>query len=181
MKKFLAVFKELVQILLISLLIIIPIRYYIIQPFSVKGVSMEPNFQNGDYLLVDELSYHLRPPQRGEVVVFRFPREPHEFFIKRIIGLPGETVKIVKNQIFIYNKKHPNGFQLKESYLPPEPFLGNQTVKLKQNEYFVMGDNRSHSYDSRAWGPMVRKYLIGRVLVRLWPFKHAMVFKTPSY
>ena len=181
MKNFLTSLGELLKILLISLLIIIPIRYYVIQPFFVKGESMEPTFQNGDYLLVDELSYHFRAPQRGEVIVFRFPQQPKEFFIKRIIGLPNETVKIVNHTIYIYNQAHPDGFKLNEKYLPPEPFLGNEVLKLDKNSYFVMGDNRAHSFDSRAWGAVPRKDLVGRVLFRVWPFNHAMAFGIPKY
>ncbi len=181
MKKIFAFLWEFIQIALIALIIIIPVRYYIIQPFFVKGISMEPTFQNGDYLIVDELSYRLRPPKRGEVVVFRFPENPKQFYIKRIIGLPGETIKVDSHEIYIFNKEHPQGFSLKENYLPPEPYLGEEKITLGPNSYFVMGDNRTHSFDSRAWGPVDKKYLVGRVLFRIWPFQHAMAFSAPEY
>ena len=161
-------FWEFIKVVIISLVIVIPIRTYIAQPFIVEGDSMDPNFHDGEYLIIDELSYYFKAPQRGEVIVFRYPRNPSDFFIKRIIGLPGETVEIKNNDVFIDNKL------MGESYLPPDFKTGpDGTIKLPENQYFVMGDNREHSSDSRFWGLLPKKNITGRVFVRLWPINKA--------
>jgi signal peptidase I len=182
MKKILSVFWEFIQVIAISLIIIIPVRYYIVQPFFVKGASMENSFRDGDYLIIDELSYRLRTPKRGEVVVFRYPNDPSQFYIKRIIGLPGETVEVADGQIYIKNSEHPEGFVLNENdYLGTGTTPGNIIKTLDIKNYFVMGDNRFHSYDSRGWGELDRKFMIGKVLFRVWPMKQAMAFSLPEY
>lgn len=161
---------ETVKVVVISLAIILPIRYYLVQPFFVKGASMEPNFEDGDYILVDELTYHFREPKRGEVVIFRFPQQPSQFFIKRIIGLPEETVQIKDNQVTIFNKSNPKGFVLRENYLAEnQKTLGALTAKLDNNEYYVLGDNRLQSSDSRRWGSVNKTLIIGRAFIRPWP------------
>jgi len=143
---------------------------------------MENSFRDGDYLIIDELSYHLRTPKRGEVVVFRYPNDPSQFYIKRIIGLPGETVQVADGQIYIKNNEHPEGFVLNENdYLETETTPGNVIKTLGVKNYFVMGDNRFHSYDSRGWGELDRKLIIGKVLFRVWPIKQAMAFGLPQY
>ena len=165
-----AFFWETFKLIAICLAIIIPIRYYLVQPFFVKGASMEENFHDGDYLLIDELSYLLGEPHRGDVVVFRYPENPSQFYIKRIIGLPGETIEVKSEQIKIYNTEFKAGFVLKEYYLSEnQETFGNNTVKLEGDQYFVMGDNRLQSSDSRRWGPVPRKFLIGKAFLRLWP------------
>ena len=169
---------ETAKIVLISLAIIVPIRYYLVQPFFVKGESMLPNFQDKDYIIVDKLSYRLSEPRRGDVVIFRYPRDPQEYFIKRIIALPGETILIHKGKIIIYNELFPNGGELDESlYLPKglEPQLCSiqMPYRLDQNEFFVMGDNRDHSSDSRCWGPVNESFLSGRAWLRLWPLEQS--------
>jgi len=172
---------ELVEIVVISLAIILPIRYFLIQPFYVKGASMEPTFDDHEYLIIDELSYRLRAPGRDEVVVFRYPLDPRQYFIKRIIGLPGETVRISDGKIVIVNAEHPDGFALDESaYLSPDVVTrGDHTFELKQDEYFVMGDNRGASLDSRTFGPLPLKNVVGRVWIRGWPLDRATVFSAP--
>lgn len=115
---------ELLEVALISLAIILPIRYFLIQPFYVKGASMEPNFIDHEYLVIDELSYRFREPQRGEIVVFRYPDDPSQYFIKRVIGLPKETVKIENGVITIMSPENSNGFVLDEVYLQGV-FTGN--------------------------------------------------------
>ncbi len=161
---------ETIKIVVISLAIIIPIRYYLVQPFFVKGASMEANFEDGNYILIDEISYQFRGPTRGEVVVFRFPEDKTQFFIKRIIGLPEETVEIKNDKVIIHNKQHPEGFVLQEKYLSAgQHTLGDLRIKLDPNEYFVMGDNRLRSFDSRSWGPVNRALITGRVFFRVWP------------
>ena len=162
---------EVVRILLISLAIVLPIRYFIAQPFIVRGASMEPAFENREYLIIDELSYYFRTPLRGEVIVFRYPREPRQFFIKRIIALPHEQIEIHNGRIKILNQEYPDGFILDESYLGPgyRATFPNITISLSDDEYFVLGDNRNFSSDSRVWGALGKKFIIGRVLFRAWP------------
>jgi len=168
MKQILSFIWELFKIVIIALLIVIPIREYVFQPFFVRGESMEPNFHNYDYLIVDELSYHFRPPKRGEVIVFRNPYNPSQRFIKRVVGLPGEKIEIQNGKIKI--EKNGKSFYLEEPYLPKNfQTSGQISVQIKQNQFFVLGDNRSASYDSRYFGPIERREIIGRVVLRLWP------------
>ena len=173
---------ELAQVLAISLAIIIPVRYFLIQPFYVKGASMEPSFFDHEYLIIDELSYRFKNPDRGDIVVFRYPNDPKQFFIKRVIGLPGETVEIAAGQIKIYNDKSPNGLELDEKqYLDQDYTATNRTTTLKSDEYFVLGDNRVASYDSRYFGPVKRSYIVGRVWLRGWPLDRMRVFNPQQY
>jgi signal peptidase I len=176
-------FFELVQVVAISLAIIIPVRYFLIQPFYVKGLSMEPSFFDHEYLIIDELSYRFRTPERGEIVVFRYPADPSQFFIKRVIGLPGETVEVTDTEVKVYNNDHPNGMVLnEESYLPDEYLLGEKKVlTLRADEYFVMGDNRTSSLDSRFFGAVKSSAIVGRVWLRGWPVDRWKVFETPLY
>ena len=162
-------FLEIVRFALITLIIVIPIRAYVAQPFIVSGTSMVPTFMGGEYLIIDQLSYHFQSPQRGEVVVFRFPQNPSKFFIKRIIGLPGDSVTISGNEISIIT---PDGelIILDESYVDRERPYTNIRVDLNEKEYFVLGDNRDVSSDSRVWGPVEDRLIKGRVLLRLFPF-----------
>jgi signal peptidase I len=173
---------ELIQVAAVSLAIIIPVRYFLIQPFYVKGASMEPNFFDHEYLIIDELSYRFNDPIRGDIVVFRYPNDPKQFFIKRVIGLPGETVEIVGGQVKIFNDEHPNGFVLPEQeYLDQDFTATTRTVTLKSDEYFVMGDNRIASLDSRYFGAVKRSAVVGRVWLRGWPLDRWKVFENPSY
>ena len=118
LKNFFSFVLELVKIVFISLVIIIPIRYYLVQPFYVKGASMEPNFYDKEYLIIDEISYRLGGPERGDIIVFRYPLDPQEYFIKRLIGLPGESVQIKGGNVIVYNNENPSGVLIEESYLP---------------------------------------------------------------
>lgn len=182
MNKIFAFFWEIFQIVILALFIVLPIRYFIFQPFIVKGQSMEPNFEDGDYLIIDELSYRLREPQRGEVIVFKNPRNPSQRFIKRIIGLPGEKVLIENGKITIFKGDEKQVLE-ESNYLGLEWTNGNIDIFLGENEYFVLGDNRNYSFDSRQFGPLPRKYIIGRVLLRLWPPTSFAKIKieTPTY
>jgi len=177
MRGVISFFWEVFKIVVISLVIVLPIRYFLFQPFIVKGQSMEPNFQNNNYLIVDELSYRLRDPVRGEVVVFYYPGNPKTRFIKRIIGLPGETLEIKGGKVKV------NGKVLDESeYLPPgAQTIGDIRISLNKDEYFVLGDNRLFSYDSRRWGALPRKYIIGRAVLRAWPFAIFREIKAPGF
>lgn len=175
-------FLELVQVVAISLAIIIPVRYFLVQPFYVKGASMEPNFFDHEYLIIDELSYRFHQPQRGDIVVFHYPNDPKNYFIKRVIGLPGETVEIADGKVKIYNDKYPNGIVLDEhSYLDDIYTAQTRRETLKADEYFVLGDNRPSSLDSRYFGPISMKVVVGRVWVRGWPLDRWMVFNPPTY
>ncbi|MCK4520656.1 signal peptidase I [Candidatus Parcubacteria bacterium] len=172
---------EISKIVIIALLIVIPIRYFIFQPFFVKGQSMEPNFHNGDYLIVDELSYRFSAPERGEVIVFNYPNNPSQRYIKRIIGLPEETIKIEDKKVNILSNDYE--FILNESMYLSE-FVqtpGNITVSLGENEYFVLGDNRDASFDSRKWGVLPEEDIIGRVIFRAWPAKALAKIEIPNY
>ncbi len=174
---------DLVKILVIALIIIVPFRMYIAEPFVVSGSSMQPNFHNHDYLIIDRLSYIRGLPQRGDVVVLKFPKDTSQFFIKRIIGLPGEAVKVGQGFVTIYNEKFPQGFRLIESYLPnqSETFGRGDEVRLGTGEYFVLGDNRTASSDSRVWGILPTDDIVGKVWSRVYPLSTAGFFKTPSY
>ncbi len=181
MKKILLFLLEIFKIVILALVIVVPIRYFVFQPFIVRGASMEPGFHNGDYLIVDELTYHFRDPERGEVAVFRYPLDPSQRFIKRVIGLPGETVILNNGKVEIIDE-FGNKVALDESdYLHSGSWLGNTKIKLGQEEYFVLGDNRMHSFDSRKWGVLERDSIIGRAIFRAWPLDDLQYFPTPDY
>jgi signal peptidase I len=156
---------------IIALAVILPIRFFVAQPFIVDGSSMDPTFATNQYLIVDELTYRFEPISRGDVVIFKYPNDTSKYFIKRVIGLPGETVQIDGTKVTIKNKDNPQGFVLTENYVAPANLVSDHTVvTLSDKQYFVMGDNRGASFDSRSWGPLDKKYVIGRPLVRLFPF-----------
>ncbi len=172
---------EVVQIVIISAAIIIPIRYFLIQPFYVKGASMEPNYYDHEYLIIDEISYRFREVERGEIVVFRYPIDPSQFFIKRVVGLPGETVEVSEGKVTIYNYDNPAGIVLEEEYLDLEPTYGKKKTVLNEDEYFVLGDNRDESLDSRRFGPIRESDVVGRVWIRGLPLSRVGVFDLPEY
>jgi len=180
-KSFFQFWWEILKIVILALVIVIPIRYFLFQPFLVKGQSMEPNFHDDDYLIIDEISYRFREPKRGEVIVFRYPGNPSQRFIKRIIGLPGETVEIKDGEVIII--KDVQSQILDESnYLSPSlKTSGNLKITLNQNEYYVLGDNRWVSADSRSWGTLPKKYITGRVVFRAWPIRALAFFEEPKY
>ncbi len=162
--------KEWVQVIIVALIIALPIRWYVAEPFIVNGASMDPTFATGQFLVVDRLTYHFENPNRGDVIVFEYPNDPSTYYIKRIIGLPGETVDIKDGEITIINKKYPDGIKLNEPYLANEHLSHDTSTKtLGQTEYFVLGDNRAQSSDSRFWGPLDKHFIIGRPIVRLMP------------
>ena len=159
---------DLIKFAVIALAIVIPVRMFIAQPFVVNGDSMFPTFHNKEYLIVDEISYIVRNPARGEVTIFRYPNDPSRFFIKRIIGMPNETIEIKNGVVKIINKENPDGFILEEPYLN-EKFTTTETFTTGNDQYFVMGDNRNRSSDSRSWGVLLKKFMIGRAYLRLLP------------
>ncbi len=163
---------EFIKLVVTTIAIVAFIRIVVAQPFVVDGSSMDPTFANGQYLIVDQISYILSNPKRGDVAVLRFPGiDRKTFFIKRVIGLPGETINIDGNRVVtIYNDEHPAGFTLDEPYVT---FHSNGIVnnyKIPKGEYYMMGDNRAESYDSRSWGTLEKRYLKGKAMLRLWPF-----------
>jgi signal peptidase I len=184
LKRFLVSAWETAEVVIIALITVVLIRTFIAQPFLVSGASMEQTFHNGNYLLIDELTYRFREPTRGEVIVFKYVSEngeDKEYFIKRIIGLPGETLTIADNQITITT---PTGETktLDENYLGSTTrTFGEKTITLGADELFVMGDNRTNSYDSRNWGPLKREHIVGIARLRLFPFSQLGAISTPQY
>jgi len=183
--------REIVEFIVITLVIVVPIRLFVAQPFIVSGTSMDTTFQDGQYLIIDELSYDFHAPQRGDVIVFKYPDTPQatagqndlgKYLIKRVIGLPGETVIVNENTVTIKNAANPNGFVLNEPYVSSD--LGTHqedvTVTLSSSQYFVMGDNRAVSYDSRLWGPLPKSDITGRVFARILPAQVFGIFPGKS-
>lgn len=185
---------EIVKIGILALIIIIPVRVLFFQPFFVQGASMEPNFHDGEYLIVGEFGYKettigfggaslfritsFKELHRGDSVVFRPPGVVGQFFIKRVVGLPGETVEIKNSHVFIKNAQSPSGFALDErDYLMPSvETTGDRVLTLGADEYFLLGDNRTASKDSRAFGPVPKDRITGKVLLRAWPFDRFTIF-----
>lgn len=160
---------EIVRFSILAILIVIPIRMFVAQPFIVSGASMDETFHTGDYLIVDQVSYYFNEPARGEVVVFRYPRDPSKFFIKRVIGVPGDTVSITDSVVTITNEANPDGFTLEEPYVKSMQAEAPSTEELGEREYFVMGDNRDESSDSRSWGILQEERIMGKAFLRLFP------------
>lgn len=160
--------KDFALLIFFAAIIVIPVRVFVAKPFIVSGSSMFPTFENSDYLIVDELSYHLGEPERFDVVIFKYPKDPSKFYIKRIIGLPNEEVVVRGNNVTIINEVYPEGLKLEQPFVENDGD-NNLRVELGADEYFVMGDNRSASSDSRYWGPVKKDLLIGRAFIRLLP------------
>lgn len=185
-KDFLYFIYDLMKTGIIVFLIAFCLRYFAVQPFIVDGESMMPNFVNNEYLLAEKISYIVGQPKRGDAIIFRYPGNPSINYIKRIIGLPGETVIITENKVTIKNKDFPDGMNLSESYipsaaltLPPESNQFEKTLGIDQ--YFVMGDNRQHSSDSREWGVLPKTNIIGRAWLTVVPIKNFGVQKRVTY
>lgn len=172
-------FIELIKIVILAGITIGLVRYFLFKPFYVKGQSMEPNFYEQEYLIVDELSYRFREPERGEVVVFKSPTQEKDYLLKRIVGMPGERVRVVDNKVIIYNEDNPQGGVLQEEYLT-ETTPGSVMYTLGPDQYFVMGDNRDASYDSRRFGPVSEDDIIGKVFFRGWPLSRFGTFESPE-
>lgn len=168
-------FTELLKFVLVAAVIVVPLRLFVAQPFIVSGASMEPTFDNGQYLIVDELTYHFESPQRGDVIILRYPKDTTQFFIKRIVGLPGETVAIRDGKIDI-TKTDGSTITLSEPYVVNQGNGPDATYHLDSTDYFVMGDNRPESSDSRSWGFLPRNDIVGRAFIRLLPLSVASFF-----
>lgn len=184
---------EVIKIFAMAAIIILPIRLFLFQPFFVQGASMEPNFHDGEYLIINEVGYKTttiglgdkefftvtgeKLLHRGDAIVFRYPRNPKQYFIKRVIGLPGERVSTVGSTVKIYNDAHPEGIELDEPYLPDYMTTnGDIEITVGTDEYFVLGDNRHFSSDSRVWGLLPRSLVVGKVYLRAWPLSKAQIF-----
>jgi len=174
---------EVVKIVVISLVIIVPIRYFLIKPFYVSGASMEPTFYDHEYLVIDEISYRFHDPDRGDIVVFRYSEDTSQYFIKRIIGLPGETVEISNGEVMIYDEEKNQGQTINESEYLDKGIItsGDILVHLKDGEYFMLGDNRPYSLDSRRIGTIDREDIVGKTWIRAWPFHKLKYFSSPDY
>ncbi len=185
-KDFLYFVLDLLKTGVIVFILAFSLRYFAIQPFIVDGESMMPNYVNDEYLLAEKITYLVGQPKRGDVIVFRYPGNPNVNYIKRIIGLPGETVSVADNKITIKNSGQPDGVVLKEDYLPAtaKTLLLDRNeldVTLSNGEYFVLGDNRTHSSDSREWGPLPESNIIGRSWLTILPFSRLSVHQRISY
>ena len=187
---------EIIKIVFLAFLIFAPIRFFLFQPFFVQGASMEPNFEDKEYLIIRELGYKkialgkegeeifaiepFKQLERGWPIVFHYPKKKEQYFIKRVIALPGEKIEIKDGEVIIYNDENPDGFVLDErEYLGSGvKTLGEISFFLKKDEYFVMGDNRMFSSDSRSWGPISEDEIVGKVIFRAWPLDKIQVFNS---
>jgi len=180
-KKVFSFIWDVFKLFVVALVIVLPIRYFLFQPFLVRGQSMEPNFENGDYLIIDEITYQFRQPKRGEVIIFKYPEDPSQRFIKRIIGLPGEAIEIKDGKVKI---SQSGGYEVldEKNYIPASFYTaGDLNIVLGDDEYFVMGDNRNFSFDSRKFGVLPKANIVGRVFIRAWPFAAFSKFEAPAY
>jgi signal peptidase I len=173
---------ELIRIIIIAFIIMVAFRVFVAEPFVVSGSSMVPNFHDKEYLVVDKLSYRFDEPKRGDVIVFHYPKDTSQYFIKRIIGLPGEKVAIENGKVKIYNSQHPGGSIIKEAYLPSNDvtFGKEGIVSLGDSEYFVLGDNRLASSDSRVWGILPKHDIVGKALIRAFPLNQLGIPRFPE-
>lgn len=186
---FLSFFWDLVKTFIVVMMIAFSIRYFIIQPFVVDGDSMLPNFVNNEYLIAEKISYDFREPSRGDVVIFRYPKNPEVIYIKRVIGLPGESIEIKNGKVFISSTGNEQ-FELTENYLSKTTKTRSYSegqnsddfkLQLKDKEFFVLGDNRDHSSDSREWGVLPKGNIIGRVWITVTPLDRFKFFTHEVY
>lgn len=163
------------------------LRLAVFQPYIVEGASMAPYFATHDYLIVDKLSYHFTQPDRGDIIVFRYPNDPRTNYVKRIIGLPGEQVIIENGKVRIINAANPAGFELDESFYLTDnikttlPAASRSEFTVTPDHFFVMGDNRPASSDSREWGLLPRENVVGRVAVKAYPLSQATIVRHADY
>jgi len=168
-------FVDIIETIVVAAAIFVIVYLFLLQPHQVRGASMEPNLSNGQYILTDKISYRFDKPRRGDIIVFKAPVDPNFDYIKRIIGLPGESIQIKGGKIIIKNTTHPKGFVLEEPYKingsdqPGTLLEDNREFKISEDNYFVLGDNRNQSFDSREWGELSRKNIIGKTWLRYWP------------
>jgi len=165
--------RELIETIALTLLIFLVIRFAA-QSFRVDGESMEPGLHTDEFVIVDKMSYLFQSPQRGDVIVFHYPLDTSKDFIKRIIGLPGDTIRITGSSVIV------DGQTLHEPYISLPFNFENKTLKLGLDQFFVMGDNRDNSLDSRSWGPLGRSYIIGKAVAVYWPVNDLELINTYS-
>lgn len=180
-KRAVTIFFDLIESVVVALSIFVVIYLFLVQPHMVKGASMDPTFHDGQYILTDKISYRIHTPKRGDVVVFKAPMNPDFDYIKRIIGLPEDTIAISDGKVLV------NGQPLSDEYiqtdtilLPGQYIQEGERITVGENEYFVLGDNRSHSADSRQWGMVPKNDIIGRVFFRYWPVNQFGLIQKPS-
>lgn len=176
-----AFFLDIGEVLVFAIGIFFFVYLLIMRPHKISGVSMSPNYPDSEYLLTEKVSYYKSPPKRGDVVVFTPPVSSDDY-IKRVIGLPGENVSIKDGRVYINNELLKEDYLAGDVYTQGGSFLQEgQLYKVKDGELFVMGDNRTHSYDSRSFGPIKRKVISGRAWIIYWPVNLAGVVKDPNY
>lgn len=177
-----AFFLDIIEVVVFAIAIFLFIYLLVLQPHKIKGSSMEPNYPNGEYLLTDKVTYRLREPERGDVIVFKSPTAEGDEFIKRIIGLPNEVISIKNGVTYI------NGARLDETYIPINTitqagqFINEgQEIKIPEGSYIVFGDNRNFSSDSRSWGYIKKDEITGRAWLVYWPIPQARIIKDIQY
>lgn len=187
MKRIGAFFTDLMETVVISLSIFLVVYLFFMQPHQVNGQSMVPNFQSGDYVLTDKISYKISEPKRGDIIVFHAPNSAHCAkgtgcdFIKRILGLPGETIEVRDGQIFVNNQPLPEPYVPAEFETLPGAYTQTGPIVLNADQYFAVGDNRPYSSDSRSWGPITKDEIVGRAFFRYWPMQSVGVIKGTTY
>ena len=174
-----AFFMDILEVIVLAVGIFLIVYLLILRPHKIKGASMEPNFPDGEYLLTEKVSYYKDDPKRGDVIVFKPPISEDEF-IKRVIGLPGDTITLINGRVFV------NDTELKENYIKVSSYPGSflsegEKYQVPDGNYFVMGDNRPHSSDSRAWGPITKKVITGKAWLIYYPFKLGGFVPKPNY
>lgn len=178
---------DIIETVVVAAAIFVVVYLFLLQPHQVQGASMKPNFSSKEYILTDKISYRFGEPKRGDVIIFTSPGDPDVDFIKRIIGLPGEKVRISDGKVTVINNQNKNGFVLQEPYETLGPTSGgkeapqNKEVTIGTDEYFVLGDNRLESFDSRSWGKLPKKNIIGKAWLRYWPVTKLGFVKHPNY
>ncbi len=181
LKRAVSIFFDLIESVVVALSIFVVIYLFLVQPHQVKGASMDPTFHDGQYILTDKISYRFNLPQRGDVVVFKAPMNPDFDYIKRIIGLPGDTITIQEGQVVINEQPLSDEYIQSDTVLLPGQYIREgEQMTVGSDEFFVLGDNRSHSADSRQWGMVPKKDIIGKVFFRYWPVNKFGIVSKPE-
>ncbi|KKQ91726.1 MAG: Signal peptidase I [Microgenomates group bacterium GW2011_GWC1_39_7b] len=177
-----AFFLDILEVVVFAVGIFFFVYLLIMRPHKIKGQSMHPNFPDGEYLLTEKVTYYTRSPKRGDVVVFTPPISETDEFIKRIIGLPGERIMLKDNRVYINDTLLTESYLSNDIYTENEGFLKDgENYTVPTDQYFVMGDNRPHSSDSRSWGSITKKSISGRAWIIYWPLNLSEVVKIPTY
>ena len=182
LKRIVNFFLDFVETAVVALSIFVVVYLFLVQPHEIKGGSMEPTFNNNEYILTDKISYRFKEPKRGDVVIFKAPKNPDVDYIKRIIGLPGERIKIQNGAIYINGKKLSEPYIRDITSLTSTQYLqeGVETT-VPEGYFFVMGDNRTGSMDSREFGPIAENVIIGHAILRYWPLPALGLVPSVSY